>query len=58
MAITGGSTAFSHFNDSGFWRVKSLCALDEKTAFRTWTLMETIVGTSGFLVALIVSLFV
>ena len=58
MAFAGGSTAFSHFNDSGFWLVKSLCALDEKTTFRTWTLMETIVGTSGFLVALIVSLFV
>lgn len=57
MAIAGGSTAFSHFNDSGFWLVKSLCGLDEKTTFKTWTLMETIVGTSGFVVALIVSFF-
>lgn len=58
MAIAGGSTAFSHFNDSGFWLVKSLCNLDEKTTFKTWTMMETIVGTTGFAVALIVSLFV
>ncbi|MDO4294672.1 MAG: gluconate:H+ symporter [bacterium] len=57
MAIAGGSTAFSHFNDSGFWLVKSLCNLDEKTTFQTWTMMETIVGTTGFLVALIVSMF-
>ena len=57
MAIAGGSTAFSHFNDSGFWLVKSLCNLDEKTTFKTWTMMETIVGTTGFVVALIVSLF-
>lgn len=57
MAIAGGSTAFSHFNDSGFWLVKSLCNLDEKTTFKTWTMMETIVGTTGFLVALVVSLF-
>ena len=55
MAIAGGSTAFSHFNDSGFWLVKSLCNLDEKTTFQTWTMMETIVGTTGFVVALIVS---
>ena len=57
MAIAGGSTAFSHFNDSGFWLVKSLCNLDEKTTFQTWTMMETIVGTTGFVVALIVSIF-
>lgn len=57
MAIAGGSTAFSHFNDSGFWLVKSLCNLDEKTTFKTWTMMETIVGVSGFVVALIISLF-
>lgn len=57
MAIAGGSTAFSHVNDSGFWLVKSLCNLDEKTTFKTWTLMETLVGTTGFVVALIVSFF-
>lgn len=57
MAIAGGSTAFSHFNDSGFWLVKSLCNLDEKTTFKTWTMMESIVGFTGFFVALIVSFF-
>lgn len=57
MAIAGGSTAFSHFNDSGFWLVKSLCNLDEKTTFKTWTMMETVVGTTGFLVALLISFF-
>lgn len=57
MAIAGGATACSHFNDSGFWLVKSLCNLDEKTTFKTWTLMETLVGTTGFVVALIISVF-
>lgn len=57
MAVAGGSTAFSHFNDSGFWLVKSLCNLDEKTTFKTWTMMETLVGTTGFVVALVVSFF-
>jgi GntP family gluconate:H+ symporter/Gnt-I system low-affinity gluconate transporter len=57
MAIAGGSTVCSHFNDSGFWLVKSLCGLDEKTTFKTWTMMETIVGGTGFVVALAVSHF-
>ena len=29
-AIAGGSTVCSHFNDSGFWLVKSLVGMDEK----------------------------
>lgn len=56
-AIAGGATVMSHFNDSGFWLVKSLLQIDEKTTLRTWTIMETIVGGSGFLVALAISLF-
>lgn len=58
MAIAGGSTVCSHFNDSGFWLVKSLCGLDEKTTFKTWTMMETIVGGTGFAIALFISLFI
>ncbi|RVU55626.1 gluconate permease [Anaerosphaera multitolerans] len=56
MAIAGGATAFSHFNDSGFWLVKSLLRIDEKTTLKTWTVMETIVGVTGFVVALVLSL--
>lgn len=56
-AVAGGSTVCSHFNDSGFWLVKSLLQIDEKTTLKSWTVMETIVGASGFAVALIISLF-
>lgn len=56
-AVAGGATVCSHFNDSGFWLVKSLVGMDEKTTFKTWTVMETLVGGTGFLVALIISLF-
>ena len=56
-AIAGGSTVCSHFNDSGFWLVKSLIGMDEKTTLKTWTIMETLVGTTGFLVALVISFF-
>jgi GntP family gluconate:H+ symporter/Gnt-I system low-affinity gluconate transporter len=31
--------------------------MDEKTTLKTWTIMETLVGLSGFAVALIISLF-
>ena len=57
MAVAGGATVCSHFNDSGFWLVKSLVGLDEKTTLKTWTVMETLVGGTGFLVALIISFF-
>lgn len=56
-AVAGGATVLSHFNDSGFWLVKSLVGLDEKTTLKTWTIMETLVGTTGFVVALIISFF-
>jgi GntP family gluconate:H+ symporter/Gnt-I system low-affinity gluconate transporter len=56
-AVAGGSTVCSHFNDSGFWLVKSLVGMAEKTTLKTWTIMETLVGLSGFAVALIISLF-
>lgn len=57
-AIAGGATVMSHFNDSGFWLVKSLLQIDEKTTLKTWTVMETLVGGTGFVVALVVSMFV
>lgn len=57
-AVAGGATVCSHFNDSGFWLVRSLIGLDEKTTLKNWTIMETLVGGTGFIVALIISFFV
>jgi len=56
MAIAGGATIMSHVNDSGFWLVKSLFEIDEKTTLKTWTVMETIVGVVGLAGAVIVSM--
>ena len=56
-AITGGATAFSHVNDSGFWLVSSLLEIDERTTLKSWTMMETIIGFTGLACALIISLF-
>lgn len=56
-AIAGGATVLSHVNDSGFWLVKSLLDIDEKTTLKSWTMMETIVGVTGAVGALIISIF-
>lgn len=56
-AVAGGATVMSHFNDSGFWLVKSLFEIDEKTTLKSWTVMETIVGVAGFVGALVLSIF-
>ena len=56
-AVAGGATVGLHFNDSGFWLVKSLVGMDEKTTLKTWTVMETLVGVTGFAVALVISCF-
>ena len=56
-AINGGATAFSHVNDSGFWLVGSLLEIDEKTTLKSWTMMETIIGVTGLICAIVISLF-
>lgn len=56
IAIASGSTAASHFNDSGFWLFKSYLNIDEKTNLKSWTMLETLVGLTGFVGACVISL--
>jgi Gnt-I system low-affinity gluconate transporter len=58
VAIASGATALSHVNDSGFWLVSRYLGLTEKQTFASWTALVTIIGFSGFAVALILSLLV
>ena len=53
IAIAAGASILSHVNDSGFWLVNKYLGLTEKQTLRSWTIMETIVSVTGFLVALI-----
>jgi len=53
IAIACGATVLSHVNDSGFWLVGRFLQMDEKTTLKTWTVMETLLGTIGFVIALI-----
>lgn len=58
IAIGGGSIVLSHVNDSGFWLANRYLGLTEKQTLQTWTVMETIIGTTGGIVAVVVSLFI
>lgn len=55
ISIASGSTILSHVNDSGFWLVGRYFGLDVKDTFRSWTVMETLVGGFGFIFAFILS---
>ena len=56
IAIAAGATVLSHVNDSGFWLVGRFLEMDVPTTLRTWTVMETLIGTVGFALAFLVSL--
>ena len=55
-SVAAGSVVLSHFNDSGFWLFKGLYDVDEKTTLRTWTVLETLIGTIGFTFAVVLYL--
>lgn len=55
VAIACGSTVLSHVNDSGFWLVGRFLEMDVRTTFKTWTVMETLIGVVGFALAALVS---
>jgi GntP family gluconate:H+ symporter len=51
MAIAAGATVLSHVNDSGFWLVSRFFNMDEKTTLKTWTVLETTLGLSVFVLS-------
>ena len=57
LAIGSGSLMLSHVNDSGFWMFKEYFNMSIKDTFKTWTVMETIVGISGLIGVLILNQF-
>lgn len=52
MAIAAGATVLSHVNDSGFWLVSKFFGMDVKTTLKTWTVIETTLGLSVFIISL------
>ena len=57
LSIGAGSLMCSHVNDTGFWMFKEYFGLSLKDTFRSWTVMETVVGLVGLVVVLLLDLF-
>jgi Gnt-I system high-affinity gluconate transporter len=55
LSIGAGSLMFSHVNDSGFWLFKEYFNLSIKDTLRSWSMMETIVGTMGLIGVMILN---
>lgn len=51
IAIASGASILSHVNDSGFWLVSRYFNLTEAQTLRSWTVVSTLVGLTGFAVA-------
>jgi GntP family gluconate:H+ symporter len=51
FAVAAGATVLSHVNDSGFWLVSRFFGMDVKTTLKTWTVLETTLGVTVFLLA-------
>ena len=57
IAIAAGSCILSHVNDSGFWLVKKYLDITEKQTLQSWTVLETIISLTGFVIVLGLSYF-
>ena len=54
-AIASGSSILSHVNDSGFWLVSKYLYLSEREAFRSWSVLTTILAVCGFAMSALLS---
>ncbi|GAA1917804.1 GntP family permease [Nocardioides lentus] len=54
LALAAGSVVASHVNDSGFWLVGRFLEMDVRTTLKTWTVMETTIGVTGFGLACVI----
>jgi len=48
----------SHVNDTGFWMFKEYFGISLKDTFKTWTVMETIIGVMGLIGVLVLNVFI
>ena len=58
MAIGCGAINFVHFNDSGFWLISKYSGTNEKETLKTWSAMATIIGITGIIIVMILSIFI
>lgn len=53
VCIADGSIVLSHVNDSGFWLYGKFTGATEAQTLKTWSVMETILGTTGAIVGML-----
>jgi GntP family gluconate:H+ symporter len=58
LAIAGGSLVGSWMNDSGFWVIAKMGRMTEGDTFTTWTITGAVVGTTGAVIAMVLSVLV
>ena len=54
VAIGFGGLGLSHVNDSGFWIVTRYLGLSVADGLRSWTVLTTVLGVSGFLLTALI----
>lgn len=55
LAVGAGSLMCSHVNDSAFWMFKEYFQVSLRETFRSWTMMETLVGSLGLVFVLLLN---
>jgi gluconate transporter len=58
LSIGAGSLMCSHVNDTGFWMFKEYFGISVSDTFKTWTVMETIIGIMGLTGVLILNIWI
>jgi GntP family gluconate:H+ symporter len=58
LATGAGSLMLSHVNDAGFWLIKEFFNMSVPQTLKTWTVAETIIGVTGLVLTLMLSLVV
>jgi gluconate transporter len=58
LSIGAGSLMCSHVNDTGFWMFKEYFGISVSDTFKTWTIMETIIGIMGLIGVLLLNIWI
>lgn len=56
LAIGAGSIVFSFVNDAGLWLVKEYFGFSLTEMFKTWTVMQTLLGVVAFIFVMLLSI--
>jgi GntP family gluconate:H+ symporter len=57
LVIGCGSKIFTWMNDSAFWIVTEMCAMEEKETIRHFSYLSMVMGLSGLIAIMILSKF-